>query len=307
MTETKYSKKPMYIMIVFLCVVLAVVWAEMLMSRKPNMIMKGDTRIVYNHAKEEDTGFPYRFSVVISSTSVQVPQDGVKAYYIKGEDMVAKYPNVKKTDFIALNMSGTPKGDVFAGSLPSREKNTKYYFFMELYDSQKNLLTTLPENALENDVCRKFYRVSYKKDPNIPGLLIHILLMMVSLMFMLHAFYFAFNYLWNKYDWVAQKSIMSIFWGTVCYFISGFPLGIWIEYEKYGTYWTGFPVGWDMTDSKTFFVFFYWLVVVVLVKGTIFSKDKTKDIISYKTYAWLVLIGSILTMVSRFIIPHGDL
>jgi len=304
MSDATYSKKPMYIMIILLSLILAVAWAFMLVKFKPDMFIKGDTRIVYSHSKEEDVGFPYRFSVTVSSKSIQIPAEGVKMYWIKGEDMKAKYPKVQKSDFNVTVLSGTAKGDLFGGSIPAREKNTKYYMFLEVMDSQNNLVTTLPENALDN---HKFYRTQYKQDPNTPGLLIHILLMMAALLFMIHTFYYAFEYIWNRQDWAARKSIISIFWGLVCYGVSAFPLGIWIEYEKYGTYWTGFPLGWDMTDSKTIFNFLYWLVIVILVKGTIFSKDKNKDMVGYKIYAWLALIGGILTMVVRFAIPHGDL
>jgi hypothetical protein len=304
MSDATYSKKPMYIMITLLSLILAVAWAFMLVKFKPDMFINGDTRIVYSHSKEEDVGFPYRFSVTVASKSIQIPADGVKMYWIKGEDFKAKRPNIQKSDFNVTTLSATAQCDLFGGSIPSRVKNTQYYMFLEVTDSQNNLVANLPANALAN---QKFFRTTYKMDPNIPGLLVHILLMMAALLFMIHTFYYAFEYIWNKQEWAARKSIISIFWGLVCYGISAFPLGIWIEFEKYGTYWTGFPLGWDITDSKTFFNFFYWLAIVILMKGTIFSKNKDKDMVSYKTYAWLAILGGILTMVVRFALPHGDL
>ncbi|MEW6027074.1 MAG: hypothetical protein AB1599_07265 [Planctomycetota bacterium] len=300
--KSTMSKKPLYIMVIFLCLVAVLAADKFISTRAPDTLTKGDMRIVYKHAKEEDAGFPYRFNLTVSSRSIKVPTDGVKAYWMKGEDYRAKKNNLQKSDFNVTTMETTDDG-LFTASLPTREKNTRYAMFMEITDGTK-IITTLPENAME---AHKFYGISYKTDPNKPALLVHIVLMLVALMFLIHAFYYAFNYLWNRHDWIIGKSTSSLFWGIVCYGVSAFPLGIWIEYEKYGTYWTGFPLGWDVTDSKTLFNFVYWAVVVILMNGTIFSKNKEKDVISYKTYAWVAIMGGILTMVVRFAIPHGDI
>ena len=300
--KSTMSKTPMYIMVVFLCLVAVFAADKFISTRAPDMLTKGDLSIVYKHAKEEDAGFPYRFNLTVASRDVQIPEDGVKAYWMKGEDYRAKKNNLQKSDFNVLTMSSTGDG-LFTAELPSREKNTRYAMFMEIADGA-NGVATLPPNAMAE---HNFYGISYKQDPNKFWLLVHIVLMLVALMLLIHAFYYAFNYLWNRQDWIIGKSASSLFWGILCYGISAFPLGITIEHQKYGTYWTGFPLGWDMTDSKTLFNFVYWAVVVILMKGTIFSKDKNKDIISYKTYAWVAILGGILTMVVRFAIPHGDL
>lgn len=300
--KSPMSKKPLYIMVIFLCLVAVFASDKFIKARAPDMLAKGDLRVVYKHAKEEDAGFPYRFNLTVSSRSVKVPQDGVKVYWMKGEDYRAKKNNLQKSDFNVTTMETTGDG-LFTASLPTREKNTRYVMFMEITDGAKTI-ATLPQNAMAD---HKFYGISYKTDPNKLGLLVHIVLMLVALMLLIHAFYYAFNYLWNRQDWIIGKSASSLFWGILCYGISAFPLGIWIEYEKYGTYWTGFPLGWDVTDSKTLFNFVYWAVVVILMKGTIFSNNKEKDVISYKTYAWVAILGGVLTMVVRFAIPHGDL
>jgi len=300
--KSTMSKKPMYIMVVFLCLVAVFAADKFISTRAPDMLTKGDLRIVYKHAKEEDAGFPYRFNLTVSSRSVKVPADGVKAYWMKGEDYKAKKNKLQKSDFNVTTMETTGDG-LFTAALPTRAKNTRYAMFMEITDGA-NVLASLPEKALEE---KHLYGISYKTDPNKLGLLVHIVLMLVALMLLIHAFYYAFNYLWNRQDWIVGKSASALFWGILCYGVSAFPLGMWIEYEKYGTYWTGFPLGWDVTDSKTLFNFVYWAVVVILMKGTIFSKNKAKDLISHKTYAWVAIIGGILTMVVRFAIPHGDL
>ncbi|MFA5793672.1 MAG: hypothetical protein WC980_01180 [Candidatus Brocadiia bacterium] len=298
-----YSKMPMYIFVTLLSLVLTFACYEMLAKRKPDMAVKGDLKVVYNHYKEEDAGYQYRFFINASTQKGQIPLDGAKVYWLKDEEFKAKYPNIQKSDFKIELMSPTEKGRFYAHQLPTMEKNHKTYFFIEVTDSQNNVVV-MPESFLTTKVP---YHVSFKQDPNTFGLTVHILLMIVALFFLLHGFYYAFNYLWNKVDWSFNKAVSGIAWGLLCYGISAFPLGIWIEYEKYGTYWTGFPLGWDMTDSKTLFNFAYWFVVIILVKGSVFSNNPQKNLVSYKTFAWLTVLGGILTMVVRFAIGHGDI
>lgn len=311
----KSSKLPLYIFVILLSLVLTYACYTMIAKRKPDMATKGDIRVVYNHSKEEDAGFPYRFYITASVTAkrehgqppaadaVTIPKDGVKVYWLKDDDFKAKYPNIQKSDFQSDTMATTERGGIYAYAFQPLERTKKYRFFMEVTDSQGNSLT-LPEDALG---AKHFFHVTYKQDPNKWGLMVHILLMIVALFMLLHGFYYAFNYVWNKQDWSATKALSSILWGWICYGISGFPLGIWIEYEKYGTYWTGFPLGWDMTDSKTLFNFVYWMIILILMKGSIFHKDPTRNAVSYKTFAWLTILGGILTMLVRFGIGHGDI
>jgi hypothetical protein len=306
----KYSKSPMHIFVTLLSIVLVFVCYNWISKRKPVIVESANLRIVYNHYKEEDAGFPYRFYLTVSPKMPgggppvsPVAPDGVRLYWLEDKDFKAKYPNIQKSDFRMEVMTTTAKGGFYSYVLPTREKNTRDYFFIEVTDNQNNTIT-LPETFPATKVP---YHVSFKQDPNKLGLAVHILLMIVALFFLLHGFYYAFNYLWNQVDWSAQKSMAGIAWGLLCYGISAFPLGIWIEYEKYGTYWTGFPLGWDMTDSKTLFNFAYWLVIIMLVKGSVFSNNPQKNLVSYRTYAWLTILGGVLTMVVRFAIGHGDI
>ncbi|MDI6733050.1 MAG: hypothetical protein QME51_02625 [Planctomycetota bacterium] len=338
----KNSKIPLYVMVSLLSILIAFAWNAMLNKRKPDMVVKGDLRITYNHYKEEDVGYPYRFFVNVSKRGSPLTSDAVKVYWLKGEDFKAKYPDIKKADFSIATMSGTQRGDFYAHLFESRSKNQRYYFFMEIDspEGSNNIIPsprpagrrpagrtsprrvggsppngvasrlsgegviTMPENALGKKV---FYRVTYKQDPNKWGLLIHILLMLVAFILLIHAFYFAFDYLWNKTEWNISKAVSSIFWGLTCYGISSFPLGFWIAYEKSGVVWGGLPVGFDVTDNKTLFNFMYYLILLILMKGSVLYKDHQHNIISKNAFAWLTILGGILSIVIRFAIPHGDI
>ena len=69
----KPSKLPMYIFVTLLSLVLTYACYSMIAKRKPYMATKGDMRVVYSHAKEEDAGFQYRFYL---TASVRGPQGG---------------------------------------------------------------------------------------------------------------------------------------------------------------------------------------------------------------------------------------
>ncbi len=299
----KPSKAPMYIIIILMGLILATAWGGMMMGFMPDMAMENSIRVVYSHSKEEDAGVPYRFNLTATSMNDSITVNDVKAYFLKKSDFMKKYPALSAVDFDSQTLSQVWEGNFYTGSFSPLEKNDKYYFFLKITDSTGKSFT-LPKDAVEKGT---YYHVSYKQNPNKWGLLIHILLMMVALMFLIHAFYYALNYIWNKTDWNIGKGVWSMFWGTLCFAISAFPLGIWIEYEKYGTYWTGFPLGTDITDNKSLFNFLYWFIILILMKGTILKKDHDKNLIGKKTFAWLTLLGAIITMVVRFAIPHGDL
>ena len=94
-------------------------------------------------------------------------------------------------------------------------------------------------------------------------------------------------------------------WLTLILFVGGFPIGIWLNYQIYGAYWTGFPVGRDITDSKTLLIFIYWLVLLFLVKGTAFGGDKTRDLVQPAVARMLTIIGALIS-VGLYLVPHSS-
>ena len=57
------------------------------------------------------------------------------------------------------------------------------------------------------------------------------------------------------------------FLGTVIFFISSFPLGMIVAYQTFGTPWTGFPVGNDLTDNKSLAIVLYWVAASFLYRA----------------------------------------
>jgi len=72
--------------------------------------------------------------------------------------------------------------------------------------------------------------------------------------------------------------------------IGGLILGPLVQKYAFGAYWTGFPLGSDLTDSKTLFVVMFWLAAFFLRK---------------KSRWWTV--GATVLMVAVYLIPHSVL
>ncbi|HEX9916860.1 MAG TPA: hypothetical protein VGB16_03905, partial [candidate division Zixibacteria bacterium] len=87
-------------------------------------------------------------------------------------------------------------------------------------------------------------------------------------------------------------------------FIGGIIIGAWVTHYTFGGYWEGVPIGWDITDNKTLIILLYWLIMLFLMKGTIFKKDGKLDLLKPKPLAIFTLIGVILT-IFLYLVPHS--
>jgi hypothetical protein len=81
-------------------------------------------------------------------------------------------------------------------------------------------------------------------------------------------------------------------WGTVVtLFIGGMALGVFVTHYAFGEWWTGFPVGNDITDSKTLVALVGWIAAAIAVGRSKLEK------------AWVMLAA--LVMLAVFAIPHS--
>ncbi|HLP46888.1 MAG TPA: hypothetical protein VK469_13120 [Candidatus Kapabacteria bacterium] len=77
-------------------------------------------------------------------------------------------------------------------------------------------------------------------------------------------------------------------WTLGLVFIGGLILGPIVQEYAFGSWWTGFPFGTDLTDNKTLLAFAFWLVALFLAK-----KNK-----------WWVVAATVL-MIAVYLIPHS--
>lgn len=79
-------------------------------------------------------------------------------------------------------------------------------------------------------------------------------------------------------------------WTLAVTALGGLILGPLVQKYAFGAYWTGFPVGSDLTDTKILFVFFFWLAAFFLRR---------------RSRWWTV--AAMLLMVAVYLIPHSVL
>ena len=77
---------------------------------------------------------------------------------------------------------------------------------------------------------------------------------------------------------------------TTVMLVGGMILGPIVQKYAFGEFWTGFPVGFDLTDNKTLIAFFFWIVAA----GGNLKKGKP----------WLSILAAAVTLII-FSIPHS--
>ena len=82
-------------------------------------------------------------------------------------------------------------------------------------------------------------------------------------------------------------------WAAACLFLGGMVLGPLVQKYAFGTYWSGVPFGFDLTDNKTLLTMLVWLIA--LWKGW---STRARRI-------WIIAAAVVLLLV--YSIPHSVL
>jgi len=126
------------------------------------------------------------------------------------------------------------------------------------------------------------------KDRVPPGVLIpHILMMFLSMWFGVRASIAAFN---------DPTLAMRLTWITLgCLTLGGLILGPIVQKYAFGAYWTGWPVGEDLTDTKTLASWAGWLVAVLV----------TRSIRPFGTRSRAAILFAVFVMIAVYMVPHS--
>jgi len=216
------------------------------------------------------------------------PKLEVKASNASAFSAVVFYSQEPGSGYEELPMSAGP--DAFHAVLPALPKGKKWFYHIEFYrDNVK--IAQLPE---AHDQFVKF------KGHVSPFILIpHIICMFATIFFGLLTVFTAFDFNRGRSD--ARRSLIFLLLTLVFAFTGGFPLGYAVAYQAFGKGWEGIPLGWDITDNKTVFLFLFWLATFILAAGGLRGK---KMRISGGAYAFLVTLSFIVTFIT-FLIPHS--
>ena len=125
--------------------------------------------------------------------------------------------------------------------------------------------------------------IRFKGHTPMPFLLAHVLVIFGAMLFSTRAGLAAL-------DKGSDPRRLAI-WTAVLFFIGGFILGPLMQKFAFDAWWTGFPLGTDLTDSKTLFAMLAWIAAIIAGRG---GKQNRR---------W-VLVASIVTLIV-FLIPHS--
>jgi hypothetical protein len=158
----------------------------------------------------------------------------------------------------------------FSGAIPGQPTAGKVLYKVELRSAEK----TLWLNSGRPVIAR------FKGEVPAALLIVHIIFMFAGLLL---AFRTGLEALRPEGRW--QKLVP---WTLGAVFVGGLLLGPLVQKYAFGAYWTGFPLGRDLTDSKTLFAVAFWLAAFFLRKRS----------------RWWTLAATGL-MIAVYLIPHS--
>lgn len=206
--------------------------------------------------------------------------------------------NFKINDVVTSKDLAYQEENIFSTTIPHQNKGTIVGYNLEITTTTGTKIF-LPKNAEQGEL----FAMVFKGERSKLLFLLHVILTIVSILLFVIAAYLAFKHIKTGYP------ITKILWLSVAafllFFIGIFPIGMIVEYQVYGTVWDGWPVGNDFTNTKALILFVYWLIILLLMKNSIFKKE-ARNLIADRIFATLVIIGTVIT-VALFIVPHENI
>jgi len=209
------------------------------------------------------------------------------------------FSKIGEGEYNSLPMISKPENpQIYSATIPSQPKGERGYYYIKVKDNLGNEVT-LPQEV--ETKCPPFM-IKFKGKVFPLILVLHIFSMSAAMFFSWMAFLYAWEILKGR-KFLNQLGFSSLM-ALIFVFLGGFPLGFSVAYQTFGQAWGGIPYGWDVTDNKTLIILIFWLVVVWLLKGTIFKKDENRNFASPKKVAIWTIIFFILTVLI-YLIPHS--
>jgi len=221
---------------------------------------------------------------------------------VSGAEEVKLFYRIGKGEFRSVDMDlKEGESDLFLASIPHHKKGTKAWYYIEAQKQMgdRKLAVSLPDKNSPG-----FKPILLKFQGHVPPYIIisHILCIFSALFFSVFAVFSAVDLKRGK--GTLKKSVAFSLLTFIFLFMGFFPLGWSLNYFTFGVLWEAFPFGSDVTDNKGQIAFLSWLVTLFLVRGTIFGKNPSKNLVSEKTYSTVVIISFVVT-VAMYLVPHS--
>jgi hypothetical protein len=189
--------------------------------------------------------------------------------------------------------------DKYEMIIPNRGRGVKVYYYIELDDPQGNVVVPLTTPGTESDKTAWFI---FAKNPPVWLLIAHLAFMFAGFLFIALAFLTSLENLHNSVN--NSRLGRQILWIVIFLLAGIFPLGMWMQYQVVGTYYQGWPVGRDIANTLALIVFIYWLLMLILMKGSGFASRPSKNWIQPMLARILTIIG-FLASLGLFLVPHN--
>ncbi|MBL7191832.1 hypothetical protein ISS30_09050 [bacterium] len=212
---------------------------------------------------------------------------------IPGDSVLVSIHYYRDEEFHTIPLEPLRGTQYHGAEIPPAGLGQRTYYYIEASTISGGKII-LPESAsFVFTTGYDYYKVRWEGKASYLLLLLHIFLMIAAIFLLIHALYYALYFLQagDKY----KHLVKCVDWGTITFFITGFPIGWVIEKQVLGNYWEGIPFGWDITDSKTLFIFLYWIIFIIL---------RRTGKIAERGFALSAVIGVIFTVI-MFLIPHS--
>ncbi|MBN1107220.1 MAG: hypothetical protein JXR66_04115 [Bacteroidales bacterium] len=185
---------------------------------------------------------------------IRVYDTTVKAvlYYkrFKTNDAYTSVPFIYReypvNSFVMNKIFGINEEKGLYAQIPQQAPAGKIEYYLEISDSQRSI--TLPE---DNPVIIRF-KGAVPSSVLTPHILIMFLAMLLSTVSGLFAL-----------AGIASFRHLGI-WTLILLTAGGMILGPVVQKYAFGSFWTGVPLGWDLTDNKTLIAFLFWIMAVIL-------------------------------------------
>jgi len=165
------------------------------------------------------------------------------------------------------------QGDRLGGFLPKQPAAGKLDYSVVLNDRGQEVSLTGEKPVI----------IRFRGHVPLGILLAHILVMFAAMLLSTRAGLAALN----------KKDHPRLFgaWTVLFLLVGGFVLGPLVQKLAFGTWWTGVPLGWDLTDNKTLIAMVVWIIAMVAGRKGRGARG------------W-ILAASVLMLVV-FLIPHS--
>jgi hypothetical protein len=191
-----------------------------------------------------------------------------KEKVLGGSILYKRYNTTDDWTEVAMNQNG----DKIEGALPAQDAAGKlmYRVFLK-YGNENYALTVEP------------VVIRFKGDVPAFILIPHILFMFLAMLFSTRAGIEAIFKGKNTY----MYSMVTL----VTLFLGGIVLGPIVQKYAFGAYWTGWPLGKDLTDNKTAVAFLFWAIATFQLYR---NRDKS-----------IMAIIAMLILLAVYMIPHS--